>query len=540
MRTKEENTKLAEILFPDVREIPSDVESRYPKRESKDGEMILRFAPSPTGFIQLGNIFAGLVCVKLAKQTNGVAILRIEDTDKGREVENGITGIVDGLKGFGIEFDEGMINENEWVGEYGPYIQSKRLEIYRVYAKELISRGCAYPCFLREEDLEKIRNKQLELGERTGCYGKWAKWRDASVEDIQERIESGKKFVIRLYSTGDFEKTFSFKDMVKGGVTLRENDMDAVLLKSDGFPTYHFAHPIDDMLMGITNVIRADEWFASVPLHLELFSKLGFNQIPYAHLSPIMKLDNGNKRKLSKRKDPEAAASYYVENGYPKEGVLAYLLNIANSNFYDWRIENPTVSPWEFNLKIEKFNKAGALFDIQKLDDTCKDYLATLSAEEVYNMALEWSRDFDKEVYELLINNKEYCISILNIERVGEKIRKDIVKFKDVKDQLRIFFDNLLDSPEDISEKISVGIQVNILNKYLEVFSLDVSSSDEWFDVVKDVAKNLNIERVGDVAMVLRVGVTHRTRTPDLYQVMKVLGYEKVRERLENYIDMMV
>lgn len=539
MRTPEENKKLADILFPDIKDTPEDVFKRYPDRNTEG--MVLRFAPSPTGYIHIGNVYTGMVCTKLAKQDEGISILRIEDTDKKREVEDGVSIIVDGLRGFGIEFDEGILGEESENGEYGPYIQSKRLDIYKVFAKDLVSKGYAYPCFLTEEELEDIRKKQEELKERTGCYGKWAKYRDSSMDDVVGMLDGGKEFVIRLFSTGDCEETFNIKDLVKGGVTLRENDMDAVLLKSDGYPIYHFAHPIDDTLMRITHVIRGDEWFSSVPLHVELFEKLGFKQIPYIHLSPLMKLDEGKKRKLSKRKDPEFFVSYYIEKGYPKKAVLEYLLNIANSNFYDWRTENPEKDIEEFQLKIEKFNKSGALFDIVKLDDICKNYISRLTAKEVYEMSLEWAREYDEEIAKLLEENKEYCMSILNIERTGEKIRKDIVKFEDVKEQLTIFFDDFLEEEEieDISDRVEKERQKEILEEYLKLFDIS-DTQEEWFEKIKKVASKLGFEKVGDVAMVLRVALTHRTRTPDLYQVIQVLGKEKVQERLQKYINMMV
>lgn len=539
MRTKEQNEQLAQLLFPEVKDCPEDVLSRYPERGTKG--MVLRFAPSPTGFMHIGNVYTGLVCTKLANQTEGVSILRIEDTDKEREIKNGITQIVTGLKGFGVEFDEGMVSETEEKGEYGPYLQSKRLDIYKVFAKDLVSKGYAYPCFMKEEELEEMRKKQEELKVAIGSYGKWAKWRDAEIADIKKELEKGEGFVIRLYSTGDPEKSFNFKDFIKGGVTLRENNMDAVLLKSDGYPTYHLAHPIDDKLMRITHVIRGEEWFSSLPLHIELFNKLGFDLLPYAHVSPLMKLEDGKKRKLSKRKDPEAAVSYYIERGYPKKGILEYLLNIANSNFYDWRIQNPDKSLDEFELKFEKFNSSGALFDIVKLDNICKNYIATLSAEEVYNNALQWAGDFDKEIAKLLEENKKYCIAIFDIERTGGKIRKDIVKFEDVRNQMTIFFDELLSKEDvsDIAERVSEEDQKAILTKYLEIFEIG-DSPDQWFEKIRNLSKDLGFEKVGEVAMVLRVAITHRTQTPDLYQVIKVLGEEKVKERIKSYLDLMI
>ncbi len=540
MRTTEDNVMLSQLLFPDVVETPQDVLSRYPRRELEEGAMVLRFAPSPTGFLHIGTVYMGMINTIIAKQTKGISILRIEDTDKNREVENGVVTIVNGLKNFGINFDEGMVDENQSKGEYGPYIQSKRLDIYKVFAKEMVAKGNAYPCFVTEEELEEIRKKQEEMGVRTGYYGKWAKWRDASLEDIKGMLDKGEKFVIRLYSTGDIKKSFNMTDLIKGGVTLRENDMDAVLLKSDGFPTYHLAHPIDDILMGITLVTRGDEWFSSVPLHVELFQKLGFKQIPYAHFSPLMKTENGSKRKLSKRKDPEADVKFYIENGYPIEGVKEYLLNIANSNFYDWKIQNPEKSSTEFALRLDKFNRAGALFDIVKLDDMCKNYIASLSAERVYEQALAWSEVYDKEVANVLKENKDYCIKIFGIERDGPKVRKDIVKYSDIKEQLFIFFDEMFDDIEyeNISERIGRDIQKNILEKYLEVFEIS-NSVEAWFEGVKKLAEELGV-KAGEVAMVLRVAITKRTKSPDLYQIISVLGKEKVIERLERYISKVI
>ncbi|MHC1716310.1 MAG: glutamate--tRNA ligase [Candidatus Dojkabacteria bacterium] len=540
MRTNDENAVLAELLFPNVKDTVADIFKKYPKREIVDGAMVLRFAPSPTGFLHIGTVYAGLVAMKFAKQTNGISILRIEDTDKEREVENGVSMIVNGLREFGIEFDEGMVDEENGAGAYGPYIQSHRLDIYKVFAKDLVSKGLAYPCFLSSEELEAMREEQGKSGTRTGCYGKWAKWRDADMQDIKEMMDQGKKFVIRLYSTGNIENSFTLKDLVKGTVTLRENDMDAVLLKSDGYPTYHFAHPIDDTLMRITHITRGGEWFSSVPLHVELFSKLGFEQLPYAHFSPLIKSEDGRKRKLSKRKDPEAAVAYYVERGYPKEGVLEYLLNIANSNFYDWKMENKELKVDDFRLRFEKFNNAGALFDVVKLNDMCKEYIATLSAKDVYENALEWALMFDSETTNLLKENKEYCIKIFNIEREGDRVRKDIVKFEDIKDQLVIFFDELFEKQqvEEISDRVEKSMQKDILKEYLNIFEIN-DDLDTWFGKIKELANKLGC-KPGDVAMVLRVGITFRTRTPDLYQVIQVLGEQKVRERLENYLNQMV
>ena len=552
MRMPEENLQLAQLLFPDVNETPQDIEKKYPKRNLKEGEIVMRFAPSPTGFLHIGGVYMSLVSRTLVNQAGGSYILRIEDTDKNREVKGGVEMIVNSLKSFGINFDEGMTGENAWNGIYGPYIQSQRLDIYRVYAKDMVAKGLAYPCFITEDELQDIRTKQEEMGVRTGYYGQWAKWRNASVEEIKEKLNNGEKFAIRLYSTGNIENSFKIQDLIKGNVELRENDMDTVLLKSDGYPTYHFAHPIDDHLMGVTHVTRGDEWFASLPLHVELFSKLGFELPKYCHFSPLMKLDNEGKsrRKLSKRKDPEADVQFYIQHGYPADGVKEYLLNIANSNFYDWKVQNPGKPDSEFVLKLEKFNRAGALFDIVKLNDMCKDYISTLNAAQVYDMALNWAEQFDEEMSLLLKENKEYCTKIFNIERTGSRIRKDLVKFEDVKSQLDIFFDELLESVEDISSKVGNDEQKAILEKYLTVFDIN-DDQNTWFEKIKSIGNELGYTSdrkeyennptaykglVGDVAMVIRVAVTNRTKTPDLYQVMNVLGDEKVMSRIERYI----
>lgn len=552
MRTPEENLQLANLLFPDVNQTPEDIEKKYAKRQLAEGQLVLRFAPSPTGFLHIGTVYMGMINTILARQSKGISILRIEDTDKNREVENGVMTIVDGLNDFGIFFDESMTTTEAWKGEYGPYLQSKRLNIYKAYAKDMVAKGNAYPCFITEEELGEIRKKQEEMGVRTGYYGQWAKWRNASFEDVKAKLDNGEKFAIRLYSTGNIENSFHVKDLIKGDLTLRENDIDSILLKSDGYPTYHFAHPIDDTLMNISFVTRGDEWLASVPLNTEIFAKLGFKQLPYAHFSPLQKLDNEGKsrRKLSKRKDPEADVQYYIGKGYPKEGVKEYLLNIANSNFYDWKIQNSGKSDSEFALRLDKFNRAGALFDIVKLDDMCKDYISTFTAQQVYDMALEWADVYNKEIADLLKNNKEYCINIFNIERTGTKVRKDLVKFEDIKSQLDIFFDELLENAEDISEKVSKEEQKKIIQEYIKIYDIN-DDQTTWFEKIKVLASTLGYTSdrkeyeknpnnykglVGDVAMVIRVAVTHRTKSPDLHQVMKVLGYDKVIERFNNYI----
>jgi glutamyl-tRNA synthetase len=547
MRTKEENIQLAELLFPDVKDTPKDVFKKYPKRNLDKGALVVRFAPSPTGFLHLGSVYTSFIDQKLAKQTNGVNILRIEDTDKKREVEKGVDLIVNGLAEFGIQFDEKLDT-----GDYGPYIQSERKEIYKVFAKDMVARGVAYPCFASEQELKDIRVKQEELEVRTGYYGSFAKWRDASLEDIKTQIDSGKDFVIRLYSTGDFEQKFEFDDEVKGGCTFPENDMDIVLLKSDMLPTYHFAHPIDDTLMGINLVVRGFEWFPSVPIHLELFEKLQFDRIKYAHISPLMKMDNGNKRKFSKRKDPEFDARFFLNHGYPVTAILEYFLNIMNSNFSDWRRENPDKQYSEFELKLSKFNKAGALFDMTKLENICKDYVARLSALEVYEKVFRWAQKNDPGLVKRMEENREYCIKIFNIEREGDQIRKDIVKWEDVYEQFNIFFDDMykeLDRAK-LPENVDAEDVEKIVNMFLDTYDVD-DTVDIWFSKIKDIGNELDYTsdykaykenpnkfkgKIGDVAMVLRIALTKKRRTPDLHQIMQVLGREKVEQRLKDFV----
>ena len=546
MRTDKENKEITELLFPEVKESIEDIFKKYPKRNISDSQLVVRFAPSPTGFLHVGSVYTSLINRKLADQTNGICILRIDDTDKKREIEGGVELIIDGLREFGIKFDE-----NVKTGKYGPYIQSKRKDIYKVFAKDMIERGCAYPCFATEDELEEIRKEQSKSGERTGYYGKWAIWRDAKSEDIKRAINEGRKFVVRLYSTGNFKNKFTFNDLIKGNCTFSENDMDVVLLKSDGLPTYHLAHPIDDTLMGINLIIRTHEWFPSVPLHLEIFDKLGFERIIYAHPSPLMKMDGGNRRKLSKRKDLEADASFFLRQGYPQVGMLEYFLRIMNSNFEEWRIQNPSLSYADFELKLEKFNRAGALFDIVKLIDVCKEYVSRLSADEVYNFVIEWAQKFNQDIYEKMVNYKDYCTHIFNIEREGQRIRKDMSKWSDAVGQFEIFFDDMFDNMKKDSLDMDSTLQKSILTQFLNTYYYEDSSA-EWFEKIKRIAQDngfaLNFKeyeknplkykgKVGDVAGVIRIAVTGKRESPDLYQVMQVMGENRVIDRIQKYIN---
>ena len=406
------NKELANLIFPNIDKTPEYYEELYPKRDLPEGAIVTRFAPSPTGFIHMGSLYTANFARRMAKQTNGVYYLRIEDTDGKREIENGISVIVDGLKVFDVQFDEGPVNETEQKGSYGPYIQSQRKDIYQAYAKSLIEKGLAYPCFCSEQDLNEIREKQEKMKILPGYYGQFAKCRTMSVEQMIERVKNGEPYVIRLKSPGNPSKKVRYEDLIKGVIEFPENDQDVVIIKSDGLPTYHFAHAVDDHLMRTTHVIRGDEWISSVPLHLQLFEILGFEIPKYVHVATIMKDDNGAKRKISKRKDPEAAASYYKENGIPKEAVIDYLLNIANSNYEEWRRENPMAPSTDFEVRVDKMSVSGAIFDLVKLADVSKNVIATFSAERVYNEGLEWAEEFDKELAELMKKHKKFTINM--------------------------------------------------------------------------------------------------------------------------------
>ncbi len=539
---------LAELIFPEAKDI-SYYEEKYPRRDLKEGAIVTRFAPSPTGFVHIGGLYQSLIAKKLTSQTDGVFFLRVEDTDQKREVENGVSGIINSLKEFEIEPDEGMISETESKGNYGPYKQSERKEIYQAYAKYLIEQGKAYPCFCTPEDVEKIRNKQENAKIRPGYYGVWAKCRNNTVEEMAEKIKSGEKYIIRFKSPGREDRKIKHKDVIKGNVEFPENDQDIVIIKADGLPTYHFAHAVDDHLMGTTHVIRGDEWLSSVPLHLQLFHELGFRPPKYAHIAPIMKNDNGNKRKLSKRKDSEAAVSYYEEEGIPAKAVKEYLLNIANSTFENWRRANPDKDMSEFELQLNKMSVSGALFDMVKLLDVGKTVISKFTAEEVYEKTLEWAKKYDKELEEML-KDKEYALKIFSIERGNKKPRKDISKWSDVKDSIIYMYDEKFkeqgqkDDYQVINDKEEIK---KIVQLYIEKYYDEKDDKQMWFDKIKELAGELGYAKevkefkanpekykahVGDVSTVLRIALTGRTNTPDMYEIMQVLGKESVEKRM--------
>ena len=539
---------LANLIFPEAKDI-NYYEEKYPERNLPEGAIVTRYAPSPTGFMHIGGLYQALIAIKVSKQTNGVCFLRVEDTDQKREIENGVKEIIKSLKDFGLEPDEGMISENEDKGNYGPYKQSQRKEIYQAYAKYLIEQGKAYPCFCTPEEGEKIRAKQEAAKVRPGYYGVWAKCRHVTVEDAIQRIQNGEKYIIRFKSPGREDKKIKHHDVIKGNVDFPENDQDIVIIKADGLPTYHFAHAVDDHLMHTTHVIRGDEWLSSVPLHLQLFHELGFKAPKYAHIAPIMKNDEGNKRKLSKRKDPEAAVSYYAKEGIPADAVKEYLLNIANSTFENWRRANKDKSIDEFTLQLNKMSVSGALFDMIKLLDVSKTVISKMTAEEVYENALKWAENYDSELTEML-QNKEYALKIFGIERGNKKPRKDIAKWSDVKDSIEYMYDDKF-----LSKNIEYPYQIinnkedidKILKLYLEKYYDENDDKQAWFDKIKELAGELGYARevkeykanpdaykahVGDVSTVLRVKLTGRTNTPDMYEIMQVLGKDSIQKRL--------
>ena len=544
---------LADLIFPDAKDI-SYYEEKYPERSLPEGAVVTRFAPSPTGFVHIGGLYQALVARTIAKKTGGVFFLRVEDTDQKREVENGVTGIVNSLKDFDMAPDEGMITDTEEIGNYGPYKQSVRGDIYKSYAKYLIEQGKAYPCFCTPEELDEIRSKQESAKIRPGYYGVWAKCRNLTVEESMEKIKNGEPYIIRFKSPGREDRKIKHKDVIKGNVDFPENDLDIVIIKADGLPTYHFAHAVDDHLMHTTHVIRSDEWLSSVPLHLQLFQELGFKAPKYAHISPIMKNDNGGKRKLSKRKDPEAAVSYYKEQGIPVEAVKEYLLNIANSTFENWRRANPDKSIDEFDFQLNKMSVSGALFDMVKLLDIGKTVISKMSAEDVYEKSLIWAKEYDSELEEML-GDKEYALKVFGIERGNKKPRKDIAKWSDAKENIDYMYDEkfygkVQEYPyQVINEKSDIE---KILKLYIEKYYDDNNAKQTWFDNIKELAGELGYAKevkefkanpdkykahVGDVSTVLRVALTARTNTPDMYEIMQVLGKERIAKRLQTAIE---
>ena len=544
--------KMAELLLPDIDKTPEYYENLYPARKLSEGARVVRIAPSPTGYLHLGTLFAALVNRITATSTDGVFFTRIEDTDKKREIEGGIEDIIDGLNRFGITIDEGFVSGTHESGEYGPYQQSKRAEIYQTYVKDLIRKGLAYPCFCTAEELEQVRESQEKNKIRTGYHGEYARHRNITVDEASALIAEGKPYVVRLKSPGSEENRITFDDGIKGKIEMPENDEDFVLLKSDGIPTYHFAHAVDDHLMHTTHVIRGDEWISSVPKHIQLFCLLGFKPPKYAHVAPIMKLDNGAKRKISKRKDPEAAVRFFAEQGYESENVIEYLMTIAASDFEDWRKCNPDASYKTFKFNLKKMSVSGALFDENKLLDVSKNRIARLKSGEVYDKLTAWAKEFDGEFYDMLTANPDFTKAMLAIDRDDSaKPRKDLAKWNEAKEFYAYFFDGLYSNNYELPENIAADDAAIFLTKYLEVYNPE-DDRQEWFNRIKTLAPELNFAAetkeykanpdaykgsAGDLSTILRIAITGRRNTPDLCSIMQVLGKDKCMARIEKMIN---
>lgn len=544
--------RLANILFPDVDKTPEYYLEKYPKRNLKEGAVVTRYAPSPTGFQHIGGVFAALINERLASQSEGVFFLRIEDTDQKREVKGAIEDTIKTMHNFGMDFNEGMTGDETEKGQYGPYRQSLRKEIYKTFAKDLVLKGLAYPCFCTAEKLTEVREKQMAEKITPGYYGEYASCRNISPEEAIKKIENGEECIVRLKSPGSLENRVEFHDLIKGDISFPENNQDIVIIKSDGLPTYHFAHAIDDALMRTTHVIRGEEWLSSLPIHVQLFEMLGFEAPKYAHIPTIMKQDGGSKRKLSKRKDAESAVSYYREEGYPMVSVIEYLLNIINSAYEVWREENPDADYHEYEVALDKMSKSGALFDIAKLNDVSKNVICKIKANDVYDAYIEWAKEFDSEMYELVTSNEAMMKEVFNIDKEGPKPRKDFAKWSDVREKIFYFFDKLFneDSNIELPKTLEMDEAKRIIEVYKDRYDFDLDN-ENWFNQLKEIAIELgyatdrkkykkNPEEykgmVSDVAGAVRAAVTHRANTPDLYTIMHILGKDKVNERFEEFI----
>ena len=546
--------KLANIIFPDVTETIDDLEKRYPARNLPEGAEVTRFAPSPTGFLHLGSLFTSMVARKVAFDTKGVFYIRLEDTDTKREVSGSGKDLLVQLNHFGVTPDEGYLGDEE-SGEYGPYKQSDREHLYRTVIKSLMLRGRAYPCFCTAEELDEIRKEQEANKEIPGYYGKFAKYRDLDVDEAIARIQNGDKYVIRFRSEGDHNNKVTFHDEIRGDIAIAQNDQDIVILKGDGLPTYHFAHACDDHFMRTTTVIRGEEWISSTPIHLDLFEALGFKLPKYAHLPVIMKIDNGSRRKLSKRKDPEASVAHFIEVGFPVESLQVYLMSIANSNFEEWTASSNSFNPDEFKFSFSKMSLDGVLFDQDKLNFFSKELIARFTAEDLYSRILEWSEKFDHEFYNQIKDKKDYVTAILNIERGGEKPRKDYAKYSDIYPIIRFFFN---DQYEEITangypfnELMNKTVIAEVLKDFAQ--SNDYSlGSDVWFGSVKELStrhqfaennkmykanKEAYLGHSGDVAEMIRVALTGSKNSPNLYFVIQILGKEEVNRRINKAIE---
>ena len=546
--------KIAGLLFPDVKLTPEDLEKEYPPRNLKDGACVTRFSPSPTGFIHLGNLESALIDERLAHQSDGIFYLRLEDTDQKRKIRGAIQGIFNFLNGFNLNLDEGFTQNGE-VGDHGPYVQSKRKDIYHVFAKQLVLEGKAYPCFCSLDELKEIKEKQKAVKENTGYYGKWAKCRNLTFEEIETKINNGEKFIIRFKSLGDENKRINVTDLIRGLFDAPENIRDELVLKSDGLPTYHFAHVVDDHLMKTTHVVRGDEYLSTLPIHVQFFEAFGWKPPYYMHHSMLLKQEGNSKRKLSKRKDPELALDYYSEVGYIPQCLKEYIMTLLNSNYEEWRITNPQADMNEFKFTVEKLSPSGALFDLNKLNDISRNYISLLSTEEIFDYVKNWAEKYDKDFYKILDDRQQYAKSILSIGRGVEKPRKDITFMSEVKNYISYFYDELFDAdytmPESIKPDVDKETIKNIAKDYIDIYDIN-DDQTVWFGKIKELSSKYNFApemklykknpqdykgSVGDVSMILRVAVCGRQNSPDMYEVFKIMGKDMIIQRLERFIE---
>lgn len=541
------NKEYADYLIPNVLHDYEYYEKLYPERNLDDSAIVTRCAPSPTGKLHMGSLMQALTSLVYANQTNGVLYLRIEDTDHKREIEDGVNQIVKDFKNLDIDFNEGY----SFGGNYGPYLQSERGDIYKAYAKKLIEKDLAYPCFCSEDDLNKIRELQESKKARIGYYGKYAKCRYLTKEQVLEKINNGEKYIIRLKSPGSFYNKAVLNDAIRGKIEQPENDIDIIIIKSDGLPTYHFAHAVDDHLMHTTHIIRGDEWVASYPIHEQLFKVLGFKLPTYAHISPINVKDGNTIRKLSKRKDPWAAMSFYDENGIPNDAIKLYLSTLINSNFEEWYNENPEKSFTDFKFSFDKMSVSGPIFDVEKLNNIAKTYFSRLPAEKIYDELLKYTKKYDEEFYQLVLNNKEYMLNILNIERGTDKPRKDIACYKDVKKYFWYMFDELFEKNHDMYEEMP-NISEDLLKNYVNNIYDENSDESLWFSSLKEFADNngftsdrkaykANPENykgtTADFCKAIRIIITKKNQSPNLYDIIKLIGKDRLLKRIDKYFN---
>lgn len=537
--------ELAELLYPDVTTTIEDLEKMYPERNLPEGAEVCRFAPSPTGRMHMGNMYAAFIPEVFAHQSNGVFILRIEDTDEKRSIENGIEHIVNDLGEFNYIIDESPVTG----GNYGPYKQRDRLNIYHTVAKYLVSIGRAYPCFCTEEELTEMRTHQEEIKDRIGYYGHYAKCRNLSMEEIKKHLENKDKWVLRLKSMGDFNKKVEFNDLIKGKLELPENDIDQVLIKSDGVPPYAFAHVCDDHYMRVTTVTRDDSYISSLTYHLEIWDACGFKAPQFAHLLPLNKKDGDKVRKISKRKDPEAAVAFYHERGIPVEAIKLYFATLVNSNFEEWFMANPDKTYKDFKFTFDKMSTSGSLYDLEKLINISKNYISRLKAEEVFNLVDAWSRTYDKEFNELINKYKDYTINVLSIEREVERPRKDIESFSAVKREIGYMYDELFFNEEKTFERKDYYSK-ELLEYYIDNVYDEADDKQTWFNKIKEMCPKFGFASetkeykknpenykgsVAHACEVIRVSVTNRTMTPDLYEILKLLGKDRIKERISKF-----